>query len=305
MRLIGVAMVRNEADIVEAFVRHNLTVLDAMVVVDHGSLDGTEEILALLQREGLPLRVIRDASPGFFQAERMTAVAREAFARERADFVFVVDADEFIKTPSRVEVERELAALPVGVHASISWLTYVPKSFGGGTRAPEIRWRLRTERHGSRKCVVSRSFAERTKQYLVSGNHLVDDLATPKPPPHARLPASVAALAHYPVRSPDQLMRKVVLGYLAHLATRPDNDRQAAHWRDLFVELRDGATFDDERVRLIAFNYGLARDAWRPFDGADLVEDPVAIAFDLRYPRAAPVDTLRLLMRFTERLLRH
>jgi len=65
MRLIGVAMVRNEADIVEAFVRHNLTVLDAMVVVDHGSLDGTEEILALLQREGLPLRVIRDASPGF------------------------------------------------------------------------------------------------------------------------------------------------------------------------------------------------------------------------------------------------
>ena len=74
MRLIGIAMVRNEADIIEAFVRHNLTVLDALVVVDHGSLDGTGEILALLQREGLPLRVMRDASPGFFQAERMGAL---------------------------------------------------------------------------------------------------------------------------------------------------------------------------------------------------------------------------------------
>ena len=66
MRLIGVAMVRNEADIIEAFVRHNLTILDALVVVDHASLDGTSEILTLLQREGLPLRVMRDASPGFF-----------------------------------------------------------------------------------------------------------------------------------------------------------------------------------------------------------------------------------------------
>ena len=34
-------MVRNEADIVEAFVRHNLRVLDAMLVVDHGSTDAT------------------------------------------------------------------------------------------------------------------------------------------------------------------------------------------------------------------------------------------------------------------------
>jgi len=305
MRLIGIAMVRNEADIIEAFVRHNLTVLDALVVVDHGSLDGTGEILALLQREGLPLRVMRDASPGFFQAERMTGVAREAFARERADFIFVIDADEFIKVAARVELERALATIPPGAHALMSWLTYVPASFRDGAHRPEIRWRLPVERHGSHKCIVSRSFAERPKQYLVSGNHLVDDLATPKAPPHARLPATVVALAHYPVRGRDQLIRKVVLGYLAHLATRPDNDRQAAHWRDLFIELRDGATFDDERVRQIAHNYGLPRDAWRVVNTDDLVDDPVPMAFELRYEQAAPMDTLRLLMRFTEQLLRH
>ena len=40
-------MVRNEADILEAFVRHNLTVLDRMLVVDHGSMDGTAEMLSL------------------------------------------------------------------------------------------------------------------------------------------------------------------------------------------------------------------------------------------------------------------
>ena len=38
MRLIGATTVRNGADIVEAFVRHNLTLLDALAVVDQGSL---------------------------------------------------------------------------------------------------------------------------------------------------------------------------------------------------------------------------------------------------------------------------
>jgi hypothetical protein len=60
MRLFGITMLRNEADIVEACIRHNLTLL----------------ILAGLQREGLPLRVVRDANPAFFQAERMTSACR-------------------------------------------------------------------------------------------------------------------------------------------------------------------------------------------------------------------------------------
>ena len=34
MRLFGVTMVRNEADVIEAYVRHNLTVLDGLVVID-------------------------------------------------------------------------------------------------------------------------------------------------------------------------------------------------------------------------------------------------------------------------------
>ena len=47
MRLHGIAMVRNEADVVEAFVRHNLSILDALVVIDHGSVDGTAGIVRL------------------------------------------------------------------------------------------------------------------------------------------------------------------------------------------------------------------------------------------------------------------
>jgi hypothetical protein len=41
MRVVGITMVKNEADIIEAFVRHNLRFLDALVVVEHASADGT------------------------------------------------------------------------------------------------------------------------------------------------------------------------------------------------------------------------------------------------------------------------
>lgn len=52
MRLIGVTVVRDEADIFEAFARSNLHFLDALYVVLHRSRDGTREIAAALRRRG-------------------------------------------------------------------------------------------------------------------------------------------------------------------------------------------------------------------------------------------------------------
>ena len=307
MRLLGVAMVRNEADVVEAFVRHNLTVLDGLVVIDHGSFDGTTEILAQLQGEGMPLRVFRDTNGGFFQAERITTTARATFALERADFVFAMDADEFIKVESRENLERELAELPSDAHAVAHWLTYVPESFGFGVGTVEqahLRWRLKSERHGSYKSIIGRSFVLQHEQYVISGNHFVDDLARPKPPPHIRLRKEVVALAHCPVRSRAQLESKVIIGYLAHLATQPTNDQQAFHWRDIYEELREGRHLSEVRLREIACNYGLPRDVWQPADAVELIDDPVRLRVELRYRTKTQSDALPLLMRFTETLLR-
>lgn len=37
MKTVGVACVKNEADIVEAFVRHNLFYLDALLILNHAA----------------------------------------------------------------------------------------------------------------------------------------------------------------------------------------------------------------------------------------------------------------------------
>ena len=54
-RLAAVTMVKNECDIIELFVRINSRVFDFIHILDHGSNDGTADILARLTAEGYAL----------------------------------------------------------------------------------------------------------------------------------------------------------------------------------------------------------------------------------------------------------
>ncbi|HKW79831.1 MAG TPA: glycosyltransferase family 2 protein [Casimicrobiaceae bacterium] len=306
MRLFGVAMVRNEADVIEAFVRHNLTVLDGLALIDHDSLDGTSDILGRLQAENLRLRVERDERPEYLQSERTTRLARETLERERADFVFALDADEFLKCASRPTLDRALAEVPPGTHAVAHWQTYVPVTFDDALPfgRDHLRRRLRAERRTLYKVVVGRSFVERVADVVAMGNHLVSDPARAEPPPHARLRPDVVAVAHCPVRSRRQLESKIIIGHLAHLASGPVRRDLAFHWRRLYEELRDGGGLTPERLREIACNYGLQPSLWQPVDQVELIDDPVALEGGSRYPPPPATGVLPLLMRFAETLAR-
>ena len=98
---LGIMMAKNEADVVEAFVRHNLNYLDALVIVDNESVDDTRKILVQLQQEGLPIILFDDPVVGHFQAEIVTAVYRKVVPKFKPRFVFLLDADEFVVASSR------------------------------------------------------------------------------------------------------------------------------------------------------------------------------------------------------------
>lgn len=305
MRLFGVAMVRDEADVIEAFVRHNLTVLDGLAIVDHGSLDATGDILAKLEAEGLPLFVTQANEPGFFQSRRLSGLARQMMTRERADFVFALDADEFLKVGSRSALESALGAVPAGMHVLVHWLTYIPDDLesAGGFGPGHLWWRLKNERHAMHKVVVSRDFVGDPSAYITDGNHLVSRPGRATPLRHARLPGGIAAYAHCPVRSREQLAAKVITGYLADLAAQAPGREFAHHWGELYTELRAGKTLTADMLREIACNYTLPHSKWRPVSEIELVEDPVPLNFELRYPASGGPDTLRRMMRFAEALI--
>src|SRR6476646_8028016 len=93
--MVGVSVVKNEADIIEANVRHNLRYLDRIVVFDHDSCDATPRILDALAKEGLPVTLLTRRADkrefGFWQGEFMTALAKLAFDQHGADQVFPID----------------------------------------------------------------------------------------------------------------------------------------------------------------------------------------------------------------------
>lgn len=93
MKITGLSIVRDEADIVRMTLLYHLaTGCDNILVIDNGSSDDTPRILEKLSRR-YPVQWVREDGP-FEQAERTTELAREA-ARDGADWVVPFDADEF------------------------------------------------------------------------------------------------------------------------------------------------------------------------------------------------------------------
>src|SRR5881394_2910564 len=93
-KVIAVAMVKDEADIIQATVCHMLTQVDQVIVADNMSTDGTRNILdSLLVLNSLPVEVVDDNDPAYYQSSKMTHLARLAYLRG-ADWVVPFDADE-------------------------------------------------------------------------------------------------------------------------------------------------------------------------------------------------------------------
>ena len=107
MRLYGVSMVRNEADIVRVNVLYHLSMgFDRLLIVDNASTDGTRRELRRLSRDPR-VRWMHDRGP-FRQGEIFTGLAREAFL-EGADWVAPVDADDFWYARGGSSIKKVLA----------------------------------------------------------------------------------------------------------------------------------------------------------------------------------------------------
>jgi hypothetical protein len=301
-------MVRNEADIIEAFVRHNLTVLDGLAIVDHGSTDATAAILAALSAEGLPLRIEVETELEFRQSEIVTRLARRIFATTDAAFIFLLDADEFLKVASRDRLEAALASLPTGVHAIQEWHTYVPDFSRALDPASLIR-SARRVRHGLQpryRAVVSRDFLQ-TPTLIAEGNHLVVRRLGAENHPkiqHARLTVDESAVAHIPVRSAAQFSAKIAIGWLSCLMQPERAPGLSSHWRDSYELLRSGNALTPEMLTLLAANYDVPESERKPLDQIAFADDPFFADVEIIHQGAARADALALVVQFAERLAR-
>lgn len=291
MKIVAISMVRNEADVIEAFVRHHVGVVDQLVIVDHRSVDGTDEIVAALAGEGLPVRLLQEHSRVQRQNAVMTWLMRNASTGEKADWVLPLDADEFLVAPGTA-VRDVLASSPQRPLA-VDMRPYVPTPDDPRGEPNPLR-RIRNRRqleHGTwtRKVLVPGRWARDERYPLAQGNHVLLDRRTGRLVPTR--PLDDVALAHFPVRSADQLARKVLGGWPANVA-RPERDPSAAfQWKRAFDLVVAGEQFGAPELEAIAFDYPTMEAAARQ----ELILDPVPAPYELRYPLSREPTPIQLL----------
>ena len=99
--LAGISVVRNEADVIGATIRHHFNEgFDFLLVADNDSTDGTPALLEGMAREDRRLRISK-AAGAFRQSDILTSLAQDA-VRAGASWVIAFDADEFWHAPMGV-----------------------------------------------------------------------------------------------------------------------------------------------------------------------------------------------------------
>lgn len=231
MRIAAVTMIRDERDILPSFLGYNQQFIDVFFIADHGSIDGSSELLAAsasLEHPGaLDVRLFRFVCRQYFQREVCRGLADRAFA-DGADWVLFLDADEFLLFDDRAALETRLEQATGGV-AAFDWLNLIPTEMTTGStfvlgqqfRRPPL---IRTS--PIRKIALSRAFMRQFPFYrLKEGNHGVE-LA---PDHRTSTGEHVGRLAHVPVRSAPQARHKVRMT----LESTKEQGRTITHLRRL------------------------------------------------------------------------
>jgi hypothetical protein len=308
-KVAGLVMVRNEADIIEAFVRYNLKFLDELIIVLHSPLDETGEIVEKLRLEGLAVIIKHNRELGFDKSEWMNKIAREILASKRADFLFMLDADEFIKCPSRAYLDDAIAAIPVGATAAVKWESYVPSPDDDASERnvlKRIQHRVADEINRICKVTVCKHFADDLALSIADGNHAVvrgrgEHL---RPVPHVLFRG--ISLAHFPVRSESQLVSKALIGVWSRWVENGRVDKSmliSNHWLRFYQELTASGHVFPRALGDFAVNYDATAPTSHAADISTLIRDPLLADFHLQYTPAGEVSPLANISRWVEMLI--
>jgi Glycosyl transferase family 2 len=207
VKLVMTLLARDEADIVDAQIAFHLNAgVDFVIATDHGSTDGTREILESYAREGY-LHLIEETGKHFRQAEWVTRMARIAATDFGADWIINSDADEFW-WPRGAPLKDILSEIPPRYGTIRGFLrNFVPSGADDGFFAERMTVRL-----APRELTLSTPFRVQEKVIhrahphvtVTLGNH--DAFADGLVDLRGWYPIEIL---HFPVRTAEQCRRKL------------------------------------------------------------------------------------------------
>jgi SAM-dependent methyltransferase len=291
--IIGISMVKNEDDIVEQFVRHNLQFVDSLIILDNGSIDDTRRILRSMQEEGLPILILDDPISSYIQDQKMTRLLCAVTSSFFPDFVVPLDADEFIACESRKVFLDALRRIPTGAVGLVPWQTYVVLP-GYDERVFEDLPRNFVTRRVSEtpqffKAMARTDGCHSANIALLQGNHHATTSAGELLP---SIHLSGVKLAHYPVRSPNQVAAKGIITAMAILEKNPNSEKEGICFQHFTIlrKCQSSTGIKQSDLPELSMKYAQSRTEidWHN----DVVEDPVSYNYIRQYNALEPLSVL-------------
>ena len=259
-KVIGISMIRNESDIIEVFCRYNLNLIDELYLIDNDSSDNTVEIIEHLISEGLPIYLSHSEERTHSQERFLTEKMQELSQRHTdISYIIPLDADELIMNNSKEDFIADISRIELLTNGKgcgvMFWESHLPEGIVTNSIFYEQMSLVRNTSSLAlemRKLVIPASLD--LDNYIISpGSHVLFDES--KKPVHSMLLRT--RLGHFPVRTCEQIIRKVIMGELA-LKMKGVNELEGWHWKSLSNLIRQqGFSLTTEQLRSVACFYAL------------------------------------------------
>ncbi|MCF6303758.1 MAG: class I SAM-dependent methyltransferase [Rhodobacteraceae bacterium] len=256
MALGVIVMVKNEIDIIQTFVESIMALFDVVVMIDHKSEDGTAEYLKAVSEKTGRLHLYTLEEPGYHQALTMNHMLRNCAELDGLDWVFFLDADEFLPFPDRASFQSSLAELGDFPVISMRWSNLIPETYWQGLVAIDSNTQFyhNPELSPFTKIALQPSRVKLHKIWVEQGNHSVTNVMN-------GLPMSAHSVDfpvfHIPVRSKDQLLMKLNQGVVSYVKIGKNRDKvQGSHWFKIQENIRNTG-ISNQILNAVTDEYGI------------------------------------------------
>jgi hypothetical protein len=303
MKIVTVSTIRNEADIIESFVRYHIQFVDRMIITNHRSADASGRILQALREEGLPLDLWEENHLELQQGQILTRSMKFAVAEHGANWIVPLDADEFLTPAADGDVRGIFSGLPQEKIIKVAWRTHVPLPSDDPEEANvlrRIKHHKRMENQSLRKILIPRQVAEKPHGLIAPGSHGYTFRRLIREREHPSIANNQLVLAHYPVRSSPQILTKAFVGWLACISKRNRQPNENFHLKLLFDHVKSNRPLQPEELSSMALGYSTTSQL-SAMEPDDLLKSPLALqSVPLRYTRGYECDPISVLAQLAE-----
>ncbi|SCY05106.1 Glycosyl transferase family 2 [Lachnospiraceae bacterium XBB2008] len=302
--ITAVSMIKNSADVIETMIRGNALVADNFVIIDNSSTDRTREILASLMSEGISIEIIDDDSVSPYQKDRVNHAIKYVLDKYNPLFILPLDDDEIICSEDNSINARDLKSHIESLDCNnlyyLNWRNYIPTE-EDDLKQPSVAVRekfcLGDEPEMTKKVIVPRAIAAADDFELGWGGHFA---ACSKI--HSHILLHDVRLAHYPIRSPEQMASKAIVGWLNYLSM-PNRDKDlSVHWQIMYKAVKEYGLPSTDTMMTLA---NLYRENPSDTDNLNVIYNPISIpedVFSLKYTHPSEINLLKNICENAEHL---